>query len=123
MEGGRDPDNRRPMIWDIKRWDKTVLEHVKKMIKIYRKWKALRYGYLSLRKICSELILIKRWIDNEEIIILANTSDRSICCNIDYNYGKYIELLSNREIVLTKNYKECLEPYSARVYGRRLIST
>jgi len=123
MEGGRDPDNRRPMIWDSRRWDKTVLEHVKKMIRMYREWKALRYGYLSLRKICDELILIRRWIDNEEIIVLANTSDRSICYNIDYNYGKYIELLSNREIVLTKNYKECLEPYSVRVYGRRPVST
>jgi len=87
-EGGRDPDNRRPMIWDTKMWDKTVLEHVKKMIRIYRQWKALRYEYLSIRKIYSELILIKRWMDDEEIIILANTSDRSICCNIDYDYGK-----------------------------------
>lgn len=122
MEGGRDPDNRRPMIWDSRKWDEVVLEHVRKMIEIYREWRALRYGYLSLWKKCGELILIKRWIDYEEILVLANTSERSVCCTINYDFGKYIELLSGKEIVLSKNYREYLEPYGARIYGRRKTS-
>ncbi|MDD3627421.1 MAG: glycoside hydrolase family 13 protein, partial [bacterium] len=44
MEGGKDPDNRRPMRWNKETWDTTLLEYYKKLIKIRKQYTALSTG-------------------------------------------------------------------------------
>jgi len=46
MDGGHDPDCRRPMIWDDRRWDKETLVFYKKIIGIRQSHAALRRGQL-----------------------------------------------------------------------------
>lgn len=49
LEGGNDPDNRRPMIWDEARWDRDLLEFHRKLIHLRRTAPALiRGGYQCL---------------------------------------------------------------------------
>lgn len=47
MEGGKDPDCRRTMIWDEKKWDTELIELYKKLILIRKKSPALRRGHFK----------------------------------------------------------------------------
>src|SRR5262249_33136828 len=48
LEGGKDPDNRRPMIWDQGRWNRDLLQHTKKLAALRRDHRALcEGGYLA----------------------------------------------------------------------------
>ncbi|MBQ7503356.1 maltodextrin glucosidase [bacterium] len=47
LEGGKDPDCRRPMIWDESRWDKDMREHIKLLCKVRNENEALRRGSLQ----------------------------------------------------------------------------
>jgi alpha-glucosidase len=44
LEGGKDPDNRRPMLWDSARWDNECMEHIRTLAGIRRASPALRIG-------------------------------------------------------------------------------
>ena len=49
MDGGPDPDNRRPMEWDESRWDRAALEDTRTLARLRREHRALREGdYLPL---------------------------------------------------------------------------
>jgi glycosidase len=49
MEGGPDPDNRRPMVWDESHWDAASLAHWKRLATLRTKRRALREGgYLPI---------------------------------------------------------------------------
>ncbi|MGC9009827.1 MAG: glycoside hydrolase family 13 protein [Sulfolobales archaeon] len=68
MEGGPDPDNRRAMIWDETRWNKEILDHVMKLIDLRKKYGVLRYGFTRVGAVKSDIIYVKRFFDDEEII-------------------------------------------------------
>ncbi len=44
MEGGKDPDNRRPMRWDLARAENPMLAHYKKLISLRRRHPVLQSG-------------------------------------------------------------------------------
>lgn len=88
LEGGRDPDNRRPMIWDRGNWDLELYEHIKKLIRIYKSCRSIRHGYFLVENLGSNLLFIKRWINNEEIIFLLNVSSKDISVDLK-KLGKY----------------------------------
>lgn len=44
MEGGKDPDNRRVFPWEERYWNMEIKHWYEKLIKIRKKFKALRYG-------------------------------------------------------------------------------
>jgi alpha-glucosidase len=48
MEGGDDPDCRRPMIWEAQRWDRETWEWYRQLIEIRRALPALRRGALTV---------------------------------------------------------------------------
>ncbi len=49
LEGGGDPDCRRPFPWDQQRWDQRLREHYRSLIALRHATPALRYGsYLTL---------------------------------------------------------------------------
>jgi len=68
MEGGGDPDNRRAMIWDEKLWNREIYEHIKKLIKLRKKFETLRIGFTRLYPIDRDTLVIKRFLDEESII-------------------------------------------------------
>src|SRR5437899_12999200 len=42
MEGGPDPDNRRPMLWESEQQDQDLLEHYRRLISLRHQYAALR---------------------------------------------------------------------------------
>ncbi|MGM9999007.1 MAG: alpha-amylase family glycosyl hydrolase [Candidatus Bruticola sp.] len=47
MEGGKDPDSRRPMIWDESKWDRSMLSLIKRLCAVRKQTGALRRGGLQ----------------------------------------------------------------------------
>lgn len=48
LEGGRDPDNRRPMPWDESAWNQKLLAHYRRLIRLRREHPALTQGGFQL---------------------------------------------------------------------------
>lgn len=110
LEGGRDPDNRRPMIWDRGRWDESLYNHIKKLINIYRRYKVLRHGFYSLEIIDDKILLVKRWLENTIFYGLINPNDQSVVVRDNRFKGRFLDLYNDRDLVLNREYE--LEPYS-----------
>jgi glycosidase len=65
MEGGADPDNRRPMSWDRSRWDINIYEFVRRLAGLRRGSKALKYGHLRIRAVDADTVRITRFYGSE----------------------------------------------------------
>jgi glycosidase len=64
MDGGHDPDCRRPMIWEENRWDGETLAFYKKIIEIRQSHAALRRG---------QLIVLGQKLDGDALVFLRHT--------------------------------------------------
>ncbi|WP_420834842.1 alpha-amylase family glycosyl hydrolase [Thermogladius calderae] len=62
LEGGDDPDNRRPMPWDSKDWDLEVYEAYRTFIDLHKKLEELRHGFASVRLCRDDVIVVERWL-------------------------------------------------------------
>ncbi len=70
MDGGHDPDCRRTMIWDEKRWDKDTLAFYKNIIAIRQSQAALRRGALTMLE--SDALVFLRHTDKiDEVALVA----------------------------------------------------
>ncbi len=78
MDGGRDPDNRRPMIWDRELWDWDIYNYIRELIKIYKEYEAVRHGFYELKNIDGRILYIHRWLNDEHVYTYINTSDKNI---------------------------------------------
>lgn len=89
LEGERDPDNRRGMIWDPDRRDESTYAFYKKMLSVYRHEKALKLGDFipDLEKSDDELLVFRRVYGDEELTIYVNLSSKSK--QIEKSTGKY----------------------------------
>ncbi|ADV64655.1 alpha-amylase family glycosyl hydrolase [Desulfurococcus mucosus] len=119
MEGGGDPDNRRPMTWDEAAWNMEVYMHVKKMISLYKAWASLRLGFYSATGIDDDVVLIKRWIKGEEVYVLANLSRGEKTVEPGIPEGVYVDLVSGEEVYVGGGVKLTLGGYGFRLLGRR----
>ena len=86
MEGGKDPDNRRPMIWDSAKQNQDLLKLYKDMIKIHRAHPALQRG--SYRPISADdktkIIVFEREYQGERVLVVINTGDEAQTLNIPF---------------------------------------
>ena len=74
MDGGADPDCRRPMIWDEARWDKETLAFYKQIIEIRQSVAALRRGQLTVlgQKLDADALVFLRHTDRiDEVALVA----------------------------------------------------
>jgi glycosidase len=82
MDGGHDPDCRRPMIWDKKRWDKDTLAFYKGIIAIRRSHAALRRGqFVALgQKLEADALVFIRHTEkiNEIALVAINNSTQPL---------------------------------------------
>ena len=74
MDGGNDPDCRRPMIWDEKRWDKDTQAFYKKLIEIRQSHAALRRGALTMLEADALVFLRHTGKINETALVAINNS-------------------------------------------------
>jgi glycosidase len=78
MNGGHDPDCRRPMIWDEKQWDRETLEFYKRIIEIRQTHTALRRGGLTVlgQRLDGDALVFLRHTDkiNEVALVAINNA-------------------------------------------------
>ncbi len=87
MEGGPDPNNRRPMIWEPEQQDQELLAHYRRLIDLRHKHAALRadgvwtclaqdetdvYAYLR-----GELVMSDVQPSDEVVLVVLNNSEES----------------------------------------------
>ncbi len=64
MEGGSDPDCRRPMIWDRSRWNMPIYEATRKLILLRREHPALRTGSFEPLRVFNGVYAYARVLDS-----------------------------------------------------------
>jgi cyclomaltodextrinase / maltogenic alpha-amylase / neopullulanase len=82
MEGGKDPDNRRGMIWDPSRANREVLEWVKRLTRARKSSNALRRGKMTMLYAEGKVIAFARHLPNETAIIAINTSREPVTLDL-----------------------------------------
>lgn len=77
IEGGWDPENRAPMIWDEKRWDKELREFYKKLIEIRKRETALKIG--EFKVLVDEPLVFFRKAPHvlDNIVVSINRSNKT----------------------------------------------
>ena len=88
MEGGKDPDCRRGMIFDEK-YHQDSFNLVKKLIEL-KKLPCLKYGDIKFFE-TKEYLKFKRFINGESIYIILNFKDKKIHIN---DFDGYINLIT-----------------------------
>ncbi|MCY0868258.1 MAG: alpha-amylase family glycosyl hydrolase [Desulfurococcus sp.] len=118
MEGGRDPDNRRPMEWARDKWVIEVYSFVRRMIAIYKAWKPLRHGFYKALVINDDVILVRRWFKNEEVYLIANLSEEKKTVRIEGVKGRFTNLLTGETIDVEDELNVELGRYGFLLLGR-----
>lgn len=76
MEGGRDPDQRRTMIWDESRWDRPTYDLYRALTKLRKDSPALRRGvYRALETPERSQIVFERRLGSERIVVAVNNAE------------------------------------------------
>ncbi len=82
MDGGHDPDCRRPMIWDEKHWDEETLKFYKRIIEVRQSHPALRRGKLTVlgQKLDGDALVFLRHTDkiDETALVVINNSTQPL---------------------------------------------
>jgi len=75
LDGGGDPDNRRPMIWDEGRWNQPRRAFFRQMIALRRGAPALREGGFQMLYAAGDTIAFARAAPGEQMIVVARRAD------------------------------------------------
>jgi cyclomaltodextrinase / maltogenic alpha-amylase / neopullulanase len=82
MEGRRDPDCRRSMIWEPSRRGREMLEYTKRLTALRSKYAALRRGtFTNLYAHCKTLAFARE-LGKEHVIVLLNAALDPILCDL-----------------------------------------
>jgi glycosidase len=106
MEGGKDPDCRRPMIWNKKDWNMELYNFVKNLISLRNSSEVLRRGdFEILPSTHDDVFAFQRNYKNQKAIIVINRSQtkKSFNFSIDSTIKQMIECFSNEKISISKN--------------------
>ncbi|MFW5786468.1 MAG: alpha-amylase family glycosyl hydrolase, partial [bacterium] len=74
MNGGDDPDCRRPMIWDPSRWSTTIRGSIATMVELRRRRSSLRDGTVRVLWANDRVIAIERASSDETTVVVLNNS-------------------------------------------------
>jgi neopullulanase len=76
MTGGHDPANRAAFPWHRPQaWDTELLEDIRRMIELRRRWKALRRGSFQFLWARDSVIAYARQLEGETVIIIINAGE------------------------------------------------
>ncbi len=102
MEGGDDPDCRRPMIWDASKWNERLNSIYRLLINTRKEYKSLRYGEFTPLLVFNGIYAYKRHLGDEEIIIVLNPREErkniAIPLKNDLDGNTWIDIMSNKEV-------------------------
>ncbi len=111
MSGGKDPECRKPMVWNKGERNIGLFELSKKLIALRKKYKSLIYGEFTplLFPDADKVYAFLRRLPGEELLVVLNNSPRGEKVRIPIKSGKWELLLSVRS-PLTFIEKEVFSP-------------
>jgi alpha-glucosidase len=71
MEGGADPDNRRPMVWEPAGWNSALREFYRQLIRLRKELAVLQVGGFQILYAEGETIAYQRELPGERLIVVA----------------------------------------------------
>lgn len=77
LEGGRDPDNRRCMVWNEESWNHRVYDCYRRMARLRRRSQALCEGGFQMLLAERETLAFLRESENERILVVARRASDS----------------------------------------------
>lgn len=123
LAGEFDPDNRRPMIWDTEQQNRDLFDFYRKMISLRRKHPNLFNGefrILSAEK-GSSLLVYERQHEDEQLIVVMNTSSEQASVKVTFPEGQWFDVLSGEVKQVTDGvYQQVLDSYEFRVWFNRI---
>jgi neopullulanase len=98
MQGGKDPDCRRGMIWDTSKWDTDLFQTAQKMIALRKKYRALRHPGSYARLYAHGMVYaFARQLEGETVIVILNAGDKMVSLDLDVSPVLPDASLVNRE--------------------------
>ena len=121
MEGGKDPDCRRCMIWDTTSWNSDLLSHYKKLTNLRKESVALRRGAVDILSVKDDkqLIVFKRSTEQDSAIIIFNNADTEAGVTIPVagKSGKIRDALSEERFTMKERELTVpVPPRSGRIF-------
>jgi glycosidase len=106
MEGGKDPDNRRYMIWDSKKWNKDIFDLYKKLIQIRKDNSILTEGDFRFIYAKNMVIGYERFINDNKLVIFINNSNKSVHIDVTqlFGNGDFIDISKDHPLKRKKAY-------------------
>ncbi|MBN2253141.1 MAG: DUF3459 domain-containing protein, partial [Kosmotogaceae bacterium] len=105
MKGGRDPENRAPMLWDKERWNWEIYEFYKTLIDLRRSHESIRDGEYEVLTTEGPVFSFRRWKDSDEVIVVINPSRENAFFNPQFE-GEFWDYLSGRSVSFYENTTE-----------------
>ncbi len=96
MKGGKDPENRAPMIWDDQRWDTEIYDFYRKLVEIRKTHPAVKTGDYSVLVSEGSVFGYIRSLGEDRVVVLTNPSRERATFTMSLE-GKYVENLTGRE--------------------------
>jgi glycosidase len=84
LDGGHDPDCRKSFPWEEDKWDKDLLAFAKKVIKMRKKYPALRRGSFNRLWSADGVYGFSRSFDGQTLIVALNTSESPQQAEVSY---------------------------------------
>lgn len=100
MEGGHDPDCRRPMVWEEGRWNQPIRHTVKQFLALRRAHPALRRGEFKVAYAEDRVFAFYRVLGEERVLVVLNNTrvPRSLTLPADFPEGaRLVDALSRQE--------------------------
>ncbi|MDO9577184.1 MAG: alpha-amylase family glycosyl hydrolase [Candidatus Cloacimonadales bacterium] len=97
MQGGNDPDNRRPMNWKFSENPelRNLHDFVQKLISIRKHNRVLIYGDVRIQLTDNVLIKFERILENESFLVLINNSNEMLEYKLDM---LCVDIIINQEV-------------------------
>jgi glycosidase len=98
MEGENDPDCRRTMPWNTRRWNIEIFEYYKQMIRMRKKHPPLVMGDLRILLKDSEkgVCAFERVYGSDRVVVCVNNSGKEQTVSLDED-GEFSELLTGEK--------------------------
>lgn len=106
MEGDKDPDNRRFMIWEKRKWNKDLLQTYKTLIRLRNENEVLRHGEIRFLFANNMTFGFERFTEKESLYIFINNSPQKVKVNIPMYIGNgdFLDISINYELKRKKAY-------------------
>ena len=90
ISGENDPDCRRCMIWDENYWNSQLLKVYRLLINARINHPALRYGNFEKLMVFNGIYAYRRYLEDDESIIIINPREERRCINIHSPNGNFV---------------------------------